>query len=324
MQKLLGICLLFLAFNGLSCDICNMSVSLTPDDTKNRISLLYRHRFATKTFSTLVYTPVPNTSGSRHSGAILLPGMEDQTHTETFSVMDVRGVYNFNDRIRLIGSLPLVRNERVINNASQFVVSGLGDPFVLGKYNLVRTNFTEEEKSNHRVTLGGGIKIPLGEYDFTNNGTTAQHDIQAGTGTFDFLFSLDYILKYKKTGLMFTSNYKMNTYNQKADYMFGNTLNSTLNLFYTIKRKGIILLPYIGTYIEQGNKDIEERNYEDNSGGSLLFGATGIQVFVKSFQLDALYQHTLINKLNGSLQLDTRNRFQFGISYLINNKRNES
>ncbi len=317
MQKLLGICMLLLAFNGLACDICNMSVSLTPDDTKNRISLLYRHRFATKTFSTLVYTPVPNKSGSRHSGALLLPGMEDQTHTETYTVLDVRGVYNFNNRWRVIGSLPVIKNERVINNSSQFVISGLGDPFVLGKYNVIRTNYTEDNIPNHRLTLGGGIKVPLGKYNFTHNGKAVQHDIQAGTGTFDFLVALDYILKFKKTGIMFSANYKLNTYNQKADYMFGNTLNSTLNLFVSHKMKEITFLPYVGTYIEQGNRDIENGIYENNTGGNLLFGTAGIQMFYKNFQFEALYQHTLINNLNGSMQLDTKNRLQLGVSYLL-------
>lgn len=318
MQKLLGICLLFVASNGLACDICNMSVSLTPDDTKNRISLLYRNRYATTTFSSLVYKTAPNVSGNRHSGAILLPGMESQTHTETYSVVDLRGVYNFNDRLRIIGSLPIVRNERIINSVSQFVISGIGDPFVLGKYNLVRTNVTDEKKVNHRVTLGGGIKIPLGRYDFSHKGSKVQHDIQAGTGTFDFLISLDYILKYKQTGMLFFTNYKMNTYNHKADYMFGNTLNSSLNLFYSQIMKKVTILPYLGLYLEHGNKDIEMRSFEDNTGGFLLFGTAGVQLFYKDFQLEAMYQHTVANHLNGTQQLDTKNRLQIGVNYLFN------
>ncbi len=318
MQKIVGIGMLFLAFNSLACDICNMSVSLTPDDTKNSISLLYRHRFATKTFTSLVYKPTNIDNGSRHSGVILLPEMEDQTHTETYTVIDVRGVYNFSNRLRVIGSMPYIQNERIINGKQQFTIQGIGDPFVMGKYNLIRTNYEDKNKSNHRVTLGGGIKIPLGKYDFSQNGELVQHDIQAGTGTWDFLLSMDYIWKYNKMGAMFTTNYKINTHNNEANYMFGNTSNTTLNLFYAQTINKVTLMPYIGGYFEQGNKDIEKFHYEDNTGGSLLFGTAGFQVFYKNFQIETLYQQTLVNKLNGTLQLNTKNRFQVGVTYLFN------
>ena len=317
MQKFLGIWMLFIAFKSLACDICNMSVNLTPDDTKNRISLLYRHRFASKTFTSLAYKPVAFDNGSRHSGVILLPTMEDQTHIETYSLIDLRGVYNFTNRLRIIGSIPFVQNERIINGKSQFTIQGIGDPFILGKYNLIRTNYTEKNKSNHRLTLGGGVKIPLGKFNYTHNGDIVQHDIQAGTGTWDFLLSMDYIWKYNKIGIMLTTNYKLNTLNQEVEYMFGNTSNSTLNIFYGQEIKDFVLMPYIGIYAEYGGKDIEHKKYEENTGGGLLFGTGGLQCFYKKFQVDALYQHTLMNHLNGTLQLDTKYRFQIGLTYLF-------
>ena len=115
MNKTVVFWMLFIAFNSMACDICNMSVSLTPDDTKNRISLLYRHRFASKTFTQLSYKPVEVSEGIRHSGVILIPEMKNQIHTEIYSVMDIRGVYNFTNRLRIIGSLPFIKNERKIN-----------------------------------------------------------------------------------------------------------------------------------------------------------------------------------------------------------------
>ena len=318
MKKSVGVWMLLLAFNGLSCDICNMTVSLTPDDTKNRISLLYRNRYATKTFSSLTYKATTAISGNRHSGLILLPEMESQEHTETYSVMEVRGVYNFSDRWRVIGSFPFIRNERIINDQRQFVIAGVGDPFVMAKYNIVRTNKVEANEVNHRWTIGGGVKLPLGRFDFEYQGTRVQHDIQAGTGTFDFLFAMDYLIKYKKVGLLLSSNYKLNTYNEQVDYMFGNTMNTTLNLFYALKLKNLTFLPYLGTYYEHGSTDIEHGKYEKNTGGSLVFGTIGSQLFINRIQLELLFQKTLVNQLNGTLQLDTKNRIQFGIHYLFN------
>lgn len=134
-----------------------MTVSLTPDDTKNRISLLYRNRYATKTFSSLTYKATTAIRRNRHSGVILLPEMESQEHTETYSVIEVRGVYNFSGRWRVIGSFPFIRNERIINDQRQFVIAGVGDPFVMAKYNIVRTNKVEANEVNHRWTIGGGV-----------------------------------------------------------------------------------------------------------------------------------------------------------------------
>jgi hypothetical protein len=232
--------------------------------------------------------------------------------------MDIRGVYNFTNKLRVIGSIPLIQNERLINGESQFTIKNIGDPFILAKYNLIRTDNTEDNKSNQRLTFGGGVKIPLGKYDYTHNGSLVQHDIQAGTGTWDFLLSMYYMWKYNKVGVLFTTNYKLNTNNSKVNYMFGNTSNSTLNVFYVLPIKKLTVLPYLGVYAEHGNRDIEQYKFEENTGGSLLFGTVGLQFFYNKIQIETLYQHTLVNNLNGLLQLDTKNRYQVGITYLFN------
>jgi hypothetical protein len=242
--------------------------------------------------------------------------MEDQKHEEMFSVYEIQGLYNFNHKFHATLSIPLIQNIRELNDVKQFQINGIGDPIVMAKYNLIRTSF--ENKINHRVTLGSGLKIPLGSCDFKRNGVKVEHDIQAGTGTLDFLFSIDYLMKYKKIGLSFNTNYKANTNNKSVDYMFGNTFNTTLNLFYMQKvGENYSLLPYIGTYGELAGRDIENKQYEENTGGNLIFGTVGVQFFFYQFKIEALYQHALADKLNGSLQLETKNRIQTGVSYLF-------
>lgn len=306
--------MLFFTYNSMACDICNMSVSLSPDDTKNYVSFLHRYRYTCKNITTLKMKELNSTS--RHSGVLLIPTLEDQKHEEMFSVYEIKGLYNFNHRLHTTISIPVIQNVREINDVQQFQISGIGDPIVMMKYNIIRTSF--EEKINHRVTLGSGLKIPLGSYDFKYNEEVVDHDIQAGTGTLDFVFSIDYLMRYKKIGLLFNTNYKVNTLNKKVDYMFGNTLNSTLNLFY-MKKFGddISLLPFIGTYGELASMDIEDKAYEDNTGGKLIFGTVGSQLFFYQFKFEALYQHTLKSILNGDLQMETKNRIQLGISYMF-------
>ena len=308
--------MLLITYSSMACDICNMSVSLSPDDAKNYISILHRNRYTCKNFATLTLQEVQTNSTSRHSGVILMPTMEDQKHEEMFSIYEIQGLYNFNHKFHTTVSIPVIYNTREFNDVKQFQVNGIGDPIVMAKYHLIRTSF--EDKINHRVTLGSGLKIPFGSYDFNNNGKKVEHDIQAGTGTLDFVFSIDYLLKYKKIGLLFNTNYKANTMNKSVDYIFGNTYNNTLNLFY-MKKLGekSSLLPYIGSYAEFAGIDIENKKYEVNSGGKVVFGTIGLQFFCYQFKIEAMYQHAISNKLNGSLQLETRNRMQTGITYLF-------
>ena len=318
MKKNIGVIMLFVAFNSLACDICNMSVSLTPDDTKHSISFLYRHRFASRTFSQLVLTPALNQSVNRHGGVTLVPGIENQTVTESYSVYEIKGVYFLNHRWSLTGSFPMIHNQRTFNGEKLFDINGVGDPIIMGRYNLLRTSYTEKNKANHRVILGSGVKLPLGKCNFEHEGELVEHDIQAGSGTLDFVFSLDYLLMLNNLGLSVNSNYKINTQNKKADYMFGNTNNSTLNLLYMKKfSETFSVVPYAGAYLEIADKDIEKFHFEENTGGKLLFGSVGTQFFIKNFRLDAFYQHVLKNKLNGNLQLNTKNRIQIGVSYLF-------
>lgn len=300
----------------MACDICNMSVSLSPDDAKNYVSFLYRNRYTCKNFTTLTLKEISLQSNSRHSGVLLLPTMEDQKHEEMFSVYEIKGLYNFNNKFHTTVSIPIIQNTREINNEKQFQIVGIGDPIIMAKYYLLSTNF--ENKMNHRITLGSGLKIPLGSYSFEQDGRKVEHDIQAGTGTLDFVFSLDYLLKYKNIGLAFNANYKANTKNKKVDYMFGNTVNTTLNLFYLKKfKENYSLLPYLGMYGELAGQDIENKSYEQNTGGKVVFGTVGLQIFFYQFKVEAMYQKVMYNKLNGILQLETKNRLQTGVSYLF-------
>ena len=317
MKKGIGLWMIFLSFQSLACDICNMSVSLTPNDNKNTFSLLYRHRLTDITFIKLMFY-VDNQNVSRHSGVKLTSVMEDQYYTETFSVYEARCKYNFTEKFNVFVSLPVINNERTINGESKFNVIGIGDPIVLARYHIVKTKYLENSKTNHRITLGAGFKIPLGKYDFEKDGETVEHDIQTGTGTLDFVFSLDYIFKYKKVGFATNANYKANTKNYKVDYMFGNTFNSTLSLFYIYKvNDKISIMPTVGSYYEYAGKDIEYKKYEENSGGEIIFGSAGLNVFFHKMRIEATYQHALNNKLNGKLQLETKNRIQVGVSYLF-------
>jgi len=47
--------------------------------------------------------------------------------------------------------------------------------------------------------MGGGVKIPTGKYNSTNNGTL-NPSFQLGTGSWDYIFVSEYVIK-KSTGI---------------------------------------------------------------------------------------------------------------------------
>mgnify|MGYP000483532761 CR=1 FL=1 len=273
--------MIFLSFQSLACDICNMTVSLTPDDSKNTFSLLYRNRITEGTFTRLMFY-VDNSEVSRHSGVDLTSVKEEQNYKESFSIYEAQGKFNISKKFNVFFSLPIISNERTLNGNSQFTVTGIGDPILIARYNAIKTNNLKENSLNHRLTIGTGVKIPLGKYDFKYEEKIVEHDIQAGTGTLDFIFTLDYMFKYKNIGFMINSSYKANTLNKKVDYMFGNTTNSTLSVFYMKKiNENFAIMPSIGVYYEHADKDIEYKEYEDNSGGDIVFSSVGVNFFYK-------------------------------------------
>ena len=78
------------------------------------------------------------------------------------------------------------RNKATGGASSDHVVRtrGVGDGLVLLKYNVtgLRTGSPRE------LTLGGGLKLPLGRTDLTSQGIILAEDMQPGTGSWDGIF----------------------------------------------------------------------------------------------------------------------------------------
>jgi len=73
-------------------------------------------------------------------------------------------------------------------------------------------------------------------------------DLQPGTGSFDYFWSLTYIKKYKQFGMYSNFNYKFNTYNIEG-YKYRSVTNSTLNAFFQTKGENISFIALVGGWI---------------------------------------------------------------------------
>ena len=82
-------------------------------------------------------------------------------------------------------------------------------------------------------------------------------------------------------------------------------------------------MPVIGGYFEKMNIDKSKYNqtgkvnvieYQD-TGGDIIYGNIGLNLYYKSVKLFALYQKKMYNQLNGYTQLVTKYKINVGLTY---------
>lgn len=307
----------FMYSSVFACDICNMNISLIPEDFKNTFSLMYRSRFTQGTYNYMGVIPV--NSVSRHAG----PSTTETTYygkkvTEIYNVYDLRGIFYINNKVSLTVSLPLVNNVKFMDDAKTLDIQKMGDPIVLANYNVVNTKLAPGLKVNHRLNVGGGLKLPFGAYNLSNNNTVIEPDLQPGTGSLDFMLTTDYVITVGGFGMLNYINFKVNSAN-KNGYKYGNSWNHTLTVFYMKEIiKNISLMPNTGLYYEYANVDSQSNTAIPQSGGAITFASFGLNVYLKKLRLEATYQQALNNNMMGNTQLPTKNRTILGLSYYFN------
>jgi hypothetical protein len=160
--------------------------------------------------------------------------LKDDTNERTTQTLLLETSYGFSPAWSVTAMIAAVEHER--RNAplgldvSETVLTtqGLGDGLVLLKYNVmgVRTGASRE------LTLGGGLKVPLGRTDLTSNGIILAEDMQSGSGSWDGIFwgylSQGFFPTVSSSVFLSTS-YRLTGTNDR-DYRFGNELVANLGV----------------------------------------------------------------------------------------------
>lgn len=234
---------------------------------------------------------------------------------DTYRRVDLLGRYSISRKLQVSFVVPYLMND--MNGSHQTVQSaGVGDPMVLLYYNVLNTANSGISFWQQSLSVGGGVKLPLGEYQKEDNGTIINRNFQLGSGSVDYLLSLNYTLRYKKTGINIESGYKMNTPNSQG-YRFGNQLNASAYLFQWIETPQVAFLPFAGVYYEQAGKHTNDVVEQLNTGGSALFGTVGLQVFRNNLSVNMLYQAPWVQNYHTDQLSDisARSRFTVGLLY---------
>lgn len=192
-------------------------------------------------------------------------------------------------------------------------INGIGDVTILGLITVFQTH-KDSTVFKHNWQVGAGIKVPTGEYKEINSGSV-NPSFQLGTGSWDYLFSTEYVLKFKKMGINNLLNYVVKTENKK-EYRFGNQFNYGSTLYYLFEKNQIAIAPQLGIAGEVYTSNYQYGEKVRNTTGDVLFGKLGIEIGWNKFSLGATY----FNPINQNLMsgfVEAKSRFTMNVNYKL-------
>ncbi|MGO4910743.1 transporter [Leeuwenhoekiella sp. W20_SRS_FM14] len=240
---------------------------------------------------------------------------------ENFNTLQLWGKIPVTKKLSLTAILPYhFHNRNFADNTSQNI-EGLGDLSILGFYSIITPVpdglfKNQQSKYKHSLELGGGIKLPTGAYNRSNNEGSVNPSFQVGTGSFDYILAANYSVGYKNWGLGLMTNYTIKTEN-KEDYHFGDQFIYGLNVskvYNTLKIDKII--PFIGL---AGEVYSENKSYGlrvPDTEGSVLFGRVGTEVTLKKLSTGINVMLPVSQNLNAG-KVEAKYRLGIHLNYTL-------
>jgi len=287
-----------------ACDICgcgagNNYIGILPEFSKHILGLRYRYNS--------LFTHV----GVGGATSYL-------TTREQYSVLEWWAGWNIGKKFRLMATIPYSFDEKR-QQGIRLTKNGPGDVSVTGYYQLISSRKTVGSKLLvQSLWIGAGIKAPTGKYiatDRSDNAKTANL-FQLGTGSTDFTLSALYDLRLQDAGINTLAAWKLNTTNS-AGYNYGNKLNVTTQLYYKFRVKDrLTIAPNAGIQYENSGKDIDHAFIADISGGELVMGTIGLEMWYKNIAIGGSFQTPFSQNLANGI-IKANNRAMLHISFLL-------
>lgn len=287
----------------MACDLCGCYMGVQPQLEKNAAGLRWRYRYFTGN--------VPHVHGS---GEVHDHG--NNMSYDHYNTFDAYLRWYPLPRVQVFVQLPYVANTVKNGNNTQRY-SGIGDAMILTQYRALSKNVVDKDVVQ-QLFVGGGIKFPTGKYKMQDKSGELEPHSQAGTGSFDYLITANYLLRRKKMGLNAEFAYRISGTND-LDFRFANRFNMAAHVFYWGKVNDVSILPHIGGYFETAGMDQLDGQDYLNTGGTVVFGSAGLEAYFGKFKLSYTFQLPVHEKLIGS-QVENKMRMIGGIAYYFNTK----
>lgn len=294
-------CLTFVLLSNFSqaCDICGCSVGgmyvgILPQFQQHFVGLRYQFReFDTKHF--VNNNPVFS--------------------TDRFHSVELWGRFYPHRKVQVMAFMPLNIFSKDENNRSIQTV-GQGDLQLITNYMVLNTADTAISWWKHNLLVGGGLKLPTGEFNHYRNDSLLNANLQSGTGSWDFLLNANYTVRYKKVGMNIETNARFTTANVHG-YRFGHRLNGALRFFMWTKIKKSSLVPHLGLLVDFAMKDRKKNLIVPETGGIFLSPQAGLDIYIwGKWMIGGSVSHAVWENIGGGL-ISSGWRAQFQTSILF-------
>lgn len=303
-----------------ACDLCTVYLGIQPNDFKNSFAVRHRYRLFERDFLSTNSSTINNKKrlsnkgfSSKHAGIETddIPVGESHNYKEAYNSYDLVANFYLGTKFQLNSSISFSDNYVYEDDSITNTVGGIGDLNLILKYQIYNS-IEKEDTSNkkaivQRISAGFGVSLPTGNYnktsvvgfqtDFEANtiiGTPEMEldpHLQAGTGSFGYLFMLEYLISYKGFGLNSNVSYKINSTN-KNEFKFADRFNANVALFYLFNIKNKIkIMPITGLSYEYSERDTQNNKPFIGSGGDALFLNYGLNLFINKLGLEFTYYH---------------------------------
>lgn len=192
-------------------------------------------------------------------------------------------------------------------------IDGLGDITLLAMYRMYQTH-KDSTFLTHTWQMGGGIKVPTGQFNEMNSGSV-NPSFQVGTGSWDYLFATEYIVRRKQFGLNALLNYVVKTENQKH-YRFGNQLNYATTFFYLYEKGSFSFAPQLGFAGENYENNYQFATKINETSGHVLFGKMGVELGRDAFSFGINTMLPVQQNLTGG-NVKANYRWSININYSL-------
>jgi hypothetical protein len=189
---------------------------------------------------------------------------------------------------------------------------GLGDITLMGNYRLL---MHQGRSNTQTVVVGGGVKLPAGNYTAVKSEAIEDQNFQLGTGSIDYLLNASYRLSYRKWVFSAIGSYKYNTQN-KDNYRYGDVLTTGATAVYRKELKNFSVAPYIQVMNETQMKDANNHILQNHSGGSALFTGGGIDINTRKIAVGVNYQFAADQNLSKG-EIIAKPRLSAHISFVL-------
>jgi hypothetical protein len=134
--------------------------------------------------------------------------------------------------IQATAILPYVYNLQTTSHQT-YQAYGIRDPSLL----LFYTRTWNWKNQSHFLSIGGGVKMPLGAYRVSYEKKLLNPYLQPGTGSWDIPLSYQYVFTHnERKGITLEGGYKYNTTNI-LEIKIGNSTQHFLHAFYKLEKK---------------------------------------------------------------------------------------